>query len=370
MKRSLTPVLFTLATVFCSPLYLPPCKAQTQIVTTPRSSPAASVSQTIGVTEVTITYSRPAVKGRKVWGGLVPYGMTSPGWGTAEAAPWRAGANENSVICFSTDVTVNGSMLEKGCYAIFIEVKEGTGANILFSNHTESWGVYFFDPSETVLTIPVTTEEHSFTEWLEYEFRDLQPNSAVAALNWENRSFPFTIGVNLEETVLAELRSDLRNTGRFSHQGPLEAAEWCLQNGTNYEEALGWIDESIAMNKNFNNLSTKAALLEKMGKTAEADKVMEEAMPMAGVFQLHSYGRELIAQGRKEKAVEVFQYNAKKHPGQWPVDYGLARGYSALGDYKRALTCLEKAEKQCPDQLNLNNIIANKEKLKKNEDIN
>lgn len=370
MKRSLTPLLFTLATVFCSPLYLPPCKAQTQMVTTPRQSPAASVSQTIGVTEVSISYSRPAVNGRKVWGGLVPYGMTSPGWGTAEAAPWRAGANENTVICFSTNVTVGGKALAQGCYALFIEVKEGDEANVIFSHNTESWGSAYYDPKETAASITIKTQEHSFTEWLEYEFRDLNTHSAVAALNWENRSFPFTIEVDVQKTVLAEIRNDLRGMARFSHIGPMEAATWCLENECNYEEALGWIDESIAMNKNFGNLSVKASLLDKMGRTEEADKVMTEALPMAGIFQLHAYGRQLIAQGRKEKAMEIFQYNARKNPEQWPVNYGLARGYSAAGEYKKALTYLEKAEKQCPDQVNLNNIIANKEKLKRNEDIN
>lgn len=81
--------------------------SQTQVVTTPRTSPRAKISQTVGITEVTIDYSRPGVRGREIWGSLVPYGMHNPGWGTAKSAPWRAGADENTVITFSTDVTHN-----------------------------------------------------------------------------------------------------------------------------------------------------------------------------------------------------------------------------------------------------------------------
>jgi len=370
MKRNRKTILLALAVVFCSPLYLPPCKGQTQIITTPRQSPAASISQTIGVTDVSITYSRPAVNEREVCGALVPYGMTAPGWGTSKAAPWRAGANENTVICFSTDVTVGGKKVSEGCYGLFIEVKEGSDANVILSRNTESWGAYYYDPEETVATIPIKTGEHPFTEWLEYEFRDLGTNSAMAALNWEDRTFPFPIEVDLKETTLAAIRNDMRGTARFSFIGPLEAAQWCLMNDCNYEEALGWADESIAMRKTFSNLSTKASLLQKTGKEAEADKIMEEAMPLASVFEIHAYGRQLIAQGRKEKALEIFQYNAKKNPETWPVNYGLARGYSAMGDYKKALAYLEKAEKSCPDDINRNNIMANKEKLKNNTDIN
>lgn len=356
--------------VLCSPLYISRCYSQTQVITTPRQSPHAEVSQTIGLTDIHINYSRPAVRDREVWGQLVPYGMTAPGWGTAETAPWRAGANENTVICFSTDLTVGGDAIQAGCYGLFIEVTEGEEATLLLTSNTTSWGNYFYDPEELVASIPATMTDHAFTEWLEYEFRDLSANSATIAMNWENKTITVPVSVDLNKTVLANIREEMRGTARFSHIGPMEAASWCLQNETNYEEALGWIDESININKTYGNLVTKAGLLSKLGKEEEADKVMEEAMPLAGVFQLHGYGRQLIAQGKPKKALEVFEYNAKQNPNTWPVNYGLARGHSANGDYKKALAYMEKAEKNCPDQINLNYIQANKEKLRKGEDIN
>lgn len=374
MKRTLPvrsiALSFLCTTVFCSPLYLPKAKCQTQVISTPRQSPSASVSQTLGITEINIRYGRPAVREREVWGQLVPYGMTAPGWGTAETAPWRAGANENTTICFSTDVKVGTQTIDEGCYGLFIEMKENNEANFILSSNTSSWGHYFFDPEEVVATFPAEVGEHAFTEWLEYEFVDLSNNALTVAMNWENRSITFPVSVDLNETVLANIREEMRGTARFSYIGPMEAANWCLMNEVNYEEALGWIDESIAMRQTFTNMRVRSGLLRKLGKEEEADLAMKDAMPLASPFQLHGYGRQLIAQGKAKEALEVFEFNAEKHPNTWPVNYGLARGHSANGDYKKALAYLEKAEENCPDQVNLNYIHVNMDKLKNGEDIN
>lgn len=359
-----------LAYLLVSPLYWPSAKAQTQIITSARQSPSASVCQTIGVTKICIDYSRPAVAGRKIWGELVPYGLTAPGWGTSENAPWRAGANENTVITFSTDVKVGGSNLKAGKYGLFVEVLEGNESRVIFTNNTSSWGAYFYDPKETALVITAKVIDHEHTEWLEYQFTDLSAGAVNIVLNWEKMSFSFPVQVDLIATGLEQVRNDMRNTARFSYIGPLEAADWCLKNDCNHEEALKWVEESISMNKTFGNLSVKSELLIKLGRSAEAEVVMKEALPLGSVFEIHGYGRQLIAEKKPQLALEFFQANAKKHPNTWPVDYGLARGYSALGEYKKALTYLEKAEKNCPDQINLNLIKANEDKLRKNLDIN
>jgi Flp pilus assembly protein TadD len=122
--------------------------------------------------------------------------------------------------------------------------------------------------------------------------------------------------------------------------------------------------------KNFNNLSTKSRILAKQGKASESSAVMDEAMDYATVLETHGYGRQLIGQGQKEKAMEVFKTNAKKNKGQWPVDFGLARAHSAMGNYKTALKHLKIAATRAPDQPNKDAIAGFLEKLKKGEDIN
>lgn len=343
---------------------------QTQVIQTPRQSPKASISQMVGLTEIQIDYSRPAAKGREIWGNLVPYGMSNPGWGTAESAPWRAGANENTVIHFSTEVNVDGTVLSAGSYGLFMTIEESGEAEVLLSKNTASWGAYFYDEEEIVARIKSSTEAHPATEWLKYEFSDIQTNAVTCALLWGEKRIPFTVSVDLEKTVLTSIRNDLKGTARFSYIGPLEAASWCLNNEMNYEEALGWAEESIAMNPQFANLRVKAALLEKLGKHDDSKATMDKALEFASVFQIHAYGRQLLAQDEADEALRVFQMNAKKHPNTWPVNYGLARGYSAKGNFKKAITYLEKAEKNCPDTINRNMIKTNIERLKKGEDIN
>jgi tetratricopeptide (TPR) repeat protein len=147
-----------------------------------------------------------------------------------------------------------------------------------------------------------------------------------------------------------------------------------MNNGGDLDEALAWSEAAISAPfigvKDYGNMQTKAQILEKMGNMEEAEKVMQEAVELGTVFQVHNYGRLLIAAGEKEKALEVFKKNAKMHPNTWPVNYGLARGYSAMGDYKKALKYLEKAYVLAPEQANKDRVQANMDKLKKGEDIN
>ncbi len=232
--------------------------AQTQVVHTPRTSPRAKISQTIGITDVTINYSRPGVRGREIWGNLV-FGMHNPGWGTAKSAPWRAGADENTVITFSTDVKLNGVQVKAGSYGLFMVVEADGAIEILLCSNNESWGAYFFDENEIVARASSSWQEHPFTEYLEYEFNDFTETSVYCALNWEEKSIPFEIEVDINKTVVNQLRNDLRGTARFSFVGPLEAADWCVSNNTNLEEALEWAKLAVTMDNQFQTLKVKAA---------------------------------------------------------------------------------------------------------------
>ena len=189
-------------------------------------------------------------------------------------------------------------------------------------------------------------------------------------MNWEKKSIPFEIKLDLNKTVVDRLRQELRGTARFSYVGPMEAANWCVMHNTNLEEALEWASLAANMNPDFNTLLVKAEALSALGKTEEAERVLDEALPKGSVFQLHSYGRQLISNGKVDEALNIFQKNAKLHKNEWPVNYGLAQDYSAKGEYAKAISHLKKAEKNCPDDMNREVIKKNLDRLSKGEDIN
>src|ERR1700678_3268313 len=179
-----------------------------QQVKMPRGSKLAAVSEQIGITDVAVSYSRPAVNGRegKIWGDLVPYGFVDYHYGTSKAAPWRAGANENTTIEISTDVTIEGKSLAAGKYGFFIAMGQEK-ATLVFSKDNNSWGSFYYDPAGDVLRVevPVIKTAES-VERLKYEFSAETDSSAVALLQWEKVKIPFTIAVNLRETQVDAYR--------------------------------------------------------------------------------------------------------------------------------------------------------------------
>lgn len=335
---------------------------------------------------VEITYNSPDVtapngddrKGQ-IWGQLVPYGLTDLGFGLRNPSPWRAGANENTIITFSHDVTVQGKPIKAGTYGLHIVVEESGPWKVIFSNNSGAWGSFFYDPAEDALQVEATAEDAEYHEWLTYEFIDRQPESTTVAMMWENKKLPFRVEVpNMKDLYVAKISNELQTTPGFQWQNWNNAANYLLNNGedSDMELALTWSESAISApfigQKNFQTLSTKSQVLARMGKADEAEKVMDEAIAVPGTpaVQIHQYGRTLIAQGKKDKALEVFKMNAKVNKDTWPVNYGLARGYSALGSYKTAIKYIELAKKNCPAGPQMDALIANLEKLKKNEDIN
>ena len=347
-----------------------------QRITAPRAaSPAAEVTQTIGISNVTISYSRPSVKEREIWGTrLAHYGYINLGFGSATAAPWRGGANENTTITFSDDATVEGKNIPAGTYGLFFGLQEDGKVDVIFSKNSGAWGSFFYSQDEDQLRVSVTSIENTHTERLTYDFVDIDKTSATAVLDWEKKRIPFKVSFNVDDIVLANAENELQNFTGFFWTGPASAAQYSLANDVELEKGLAWADASIGIQKNFNNLSLKAQILTKLGKTDEAKAVMDEAIkdPTAQAFQLHAYGRQLIASGDKDKALEIFLYNHKTNNGAWPTNYGLARGYSATGDYKKALKYLKLALTNVPanDTQNPPIIEANIKKLENGEDIN
>jgi len=341
-------------------------------ITTPPSgdNQKASVTQMIGLVSATINYSSPDVHGtngedRKghIWGELVHYGFVDQGYGPSKAAPWRAGANENTTITFSHDVVIEGKPLKAGTYGLFLALAKEGPSQWIFSKNAASWGSYFYNDAEDALRVPTTLEDWTYTEWLTYNFDNRQLKSAFAYLAWENKRAGFKVEVpNLLELYVDKIRGELNGSEKgFDHSNLAAAARFCAQNKVALEQGLQWADLAISMPfvgaKTFETLSSKAMVLNVMNKTADADAVMSEAVRLPGVSvqEVHEYGRSLLAANRNDKALEIFKLNRKLHPDDKFTTYvGLARAYTALNDKKNAVTNWEMAIKNIPESQKAN----------------
>jgi hypothetical protein len=345
-------------------------------VTLPEASPSASVSQTVGISNVTVTYHRPGVLKRVIWGNLVPFGFNDLGFGTAKAAPWRAGANENTLITFQNDVMVAGHPLKAGTYGLFMAVSQDGSVTVIFSRDTGAWGSFYYDETHDALRVPARWEDSPFHELLTYEFSDVTTNSAVLVLSWESKRIPIPLQFDTVGIVESNLKVELSGSRQFRYQGWVEASGYLLDNNVDLPLALSWADFAITDGfvgeRNFATLSNKADILEKMGRIPEATALMDEALKLGTPGQIHQYGRRMLSQHNKERAMVVFKLNAQLHPDAWPVNFGLARGYSAMGDFKSALAAMLKAQAEVPkgDTGNAAAIRVYLEKLKRGEDIN
>jgi len=333
-----------------------------QGVTTPRTpSPAAEVRQTIGISTVTVNYSRPSVKGREVWGKLVPYGWNVQAFGAGNNAPWRAGANENTVLTLSHDATIEGKKIPAGSYGLFFVINQDNTGEVILSKDYRSWGSFFYDPANDKMRSKIQLRDIANTELLTYDFINTTKTSADLVLNWEKKQFPVKIEFDVDNIVMANAAEELKSTTGFSWQGFASAANYALQNKTNYEQGLKWIDQAIATNKNFATLNTKAGLLRATGKADTADKIMNEAITISTENELNLYGYQLLNQNQQDKAIEIFILNTKRHPESPNVWDSLGEGYALKGDKKNAIASFKKSLSMNPAP----NVKANSEKYLK-----
>jgi len=342
----------------------------------------SEVVQQIGLVRATIEYSSPDVhapngddRRGKIWGTLVPYGIHDLGFNNRKG-PWRAGANENTVFTVTHPVKINGQPLAAGRYGLHMLAGEKEWT-IIFSKNATSWGSFTYDQTEDALRVTARPEKAPYREWLTYDFVDRKTDRATVALQWEELSVPFTITVDdMPALYIDNMRRELRSFVGFSAQQWLSSAQYCLQTGRNLDEALTWVENAIALpgvgQTTFPALSTKAQILEKLSRTSEAAAVMAKAMdlPNALPVEIHQYGRRLLTQGKAPEAMAAFQKNAKRFGEAWPTHVGLARGYSATGDYKSALKHAEIALNQAPDDLNRRSLQDAIVKLKQGQDMN
>lgn len=356
MKKSITLALFLFGMLV----------AQAQLPLPPSGDNQKSVvSQMIGLVTVSVTYSSPDVHGPngedrkgKIWGEVVHYGFIDQGFGTSKAAPWRAGANENTLITFSHDVNLNGTVVAAGTYSLFIDVQKEGQWTWIINKDVNSWGSYFYDAKKDVVRVKATPEEAAYTEWLTYGFENRKRNTATLYLQWENKKVALPISVpNTNDLYVTAIHNTLQGTTTgFAHESYVQAAQFCMQNNVQLEKGLQWIEygltDPFVGQENFDALAVKAQLLSALKRESEADAVMSKAIvhPTASIQNVHQYGRSLLAAGKNEKALEVFKLNAKNHPeDKFTVNVGLARGYTATGDKKNAIKHWELAIKNLPE---------------------
>lgn len=393
-----------------------------QLVTDlPQVSSKCKVVQTVGLTDIALMYSSPAVNERKIWGELVPYDQM-----------WRAGANENTVFYASDDIEIEGTPLKAGKYGMHMIPGEDNFV-IIFSNEHTAWGSYNYDPSEEALRVEVKPRKTElFRENLNFSFDNVTAESATCMLHWGEIMVPFQLKVNTHEVVLASLREELKTRAGFSWIGWNEAANYCLQNNINLQEAsawagrsvfmqpnpqnlvtkaqlagmaagegedqkmvmiktldadlkahpvtwkdyqaaanfalntagdnakaMEWIDKSISMDANMTNRMVKVAMLENAGETKEAAKLKEKAIASGSNSELNTYGYTLLFAGKTGEAVQIFKANADKNPNDPNAWDSLGEGYMNNGQKEEAVKALKKSLSMNPPE----NVKANSIKL-------
>jgi hypothetical protein len=300
-------------------------EAQSAMLNLPDVSQAARVAQRIGITDITIDYHRPLVRGRKIFGGLEPYGKV-----------WRAGANINTTIAFSDPVTIEGRPIPKGVYGLHMIPGESSWI-VIFSKNSTSWGSFSYDPAEDALRVTVKPQTIENQEALTYQFDDPEPNSAVITMRWEKVAVPFKVELNTPEIVEASLHKQLRGRVQFEWQPWEEAANYLLDNKLNTEEAADDANRSIEIEDRFENEMTKARALNALGRKDEASAAQTKAIAIGSQLQIHDFGRRLQRQGRQDEALELFRSNIKKDPNTWVAHNEAARIAVAKGDFDGAI---------------------------------
>jgi predicted negative regulator of RcsB-dependent stress response len=325
----------------------------------PDVSQAAEVKQRVALTDITVKYHRPLVNGRKIWGGLVPYGKV-----------WRAGANENTTIEFSDPVSVEGKPLDKGIYGLHM-IPNPDSWTVIFSKTNTAWGSYSYAQNEDALRVeakPRPLAENK--EALEFDFEDLKPTSAAVTLKWEKLGVPFTVSVNDADQTLQNIRAQLKGRGQFTWQSLDEGAQFCLTRKINLDEALRWSDASIQNEERFENLSTKADILKALNRPDEAKSTWSHALEKATAPQLYTYGRQLQNQKKGAEAIEIFKGVAKRFPQGVYGSLAQARIKSAAGDFAGAASDAKQAQAAAPTESQKQSIQALITRLDAKQDIN
>ena len=336
--------------------------AQFHTMKIPQASPEVSETQRLGVTDITINYSSPALRGRDVWNNPNIIHQNN------EPRPWRAGANMATTINFSTDVKIEGESLKAGTYAFFVTARENN-YELLFAHNHQQWGSYYLDQDKDIsLRVTVNAESCANSEQLDYEFLNRKENELTIGLEWGEIRLPFKVEVDLNKTVVESFRSELRGINTYHWQAWNDAALWCLNHDTNLEEALTWANRSIegglngfAADKNPSNVITKLRLLKRLNQIDSFEETFLDMQNM--LVDSHDANEINIAMlrfGKNEAALDYAGKMYKAYPEEWTflLNHGIANYF--VGNKTKAIKDVEKVIPLAPDYLKnrLNEIIS------------
>jgi hypothetical protein len=330
---------------------------ETLMLDLPRQSQHALVSQRVGITDITVNYHRPLANGRQIWGKLVPYGQV-----------WRAGANENTTITFSDPVTIEGQPLDKGTYGLHMIPGENQWT-VIFSKISKDWGSFTYKQEEDALRVNVKPQPAEVHDALAYDFDEVKGDSAVVTMRWDKVAVPFKVAVKVNDLVTASIHRQLHGLNQYYWEGWDDAAGYFLANKINLDEALKDEDQSIQAEERYDNLMNKSRILEALGRKDDATAFRNKALDEANALQLYVYARQLQGDKKQEEALTIYRSNAKKFPDYWTSHLGLARVYSAQGDFDNAVKELKLSLTGAPDA-NKNALEGYVKRLQAKEDIN
>lgn len=246
----------------------------------PADSPKSTVTQRVGLDDVTITYHRPNVQGRKIWGALVPYGKV-----------WRTGADYPTFVTFAAAVMVEGKPLPAGQYALYTIPREKVWT-IIFSKNLKLWGAFGYQEADDALRVEAQPASGEFTETFTIGFADLGDERATLTLQWERLKIPIRLTVDIHDRVLGYVKETIAS-GKADGGTYWKGAKYLLKHQRELELAMQWIDKSIELQPNdWMNLWTKAQLLVARGDYRAALE----------------YGQKALEKGKEKENAPYFPY--------------------------------------------------------------
>lgn len=332
MFRVRTLLLAAVAVVVGAPL-----AAQMPVVAAPRESPSASVSQVVGMSTVRVSYARPSVKSRVIWGGQVPYGEV-----------WRAGANENTVLEVNTAFTVGGTRLPAGRYGLHT-IPTATTWTVMLSRQANAWGSFSYNPAEDAVRFTVTPATAPHQEMLVYQLDPTNDSTLAVTLRWEKLAVSFPLTVPTTQVVIDTLRQQLRGIPYFFPQSWIQAAQAALAR-REWRVAAAWADSAIARNGGFQGMRLKAVALRQLGDTAGAARLEAQSLTIATEADVNAVGYQLLQAGKVDEAIALFRRNVADYPRSWNVYDSLAEALGVKGDKGGALANYQRALDMVTDE--------------------
>ena len=241
-----------------------------QQIQMPQASPAAKIAQKVGLTDVTVDYSRPSTKGRKIFGELIPFGQV-----------WRTGANGATVLSFSTDVTIGGQTVPAGQYALY-SIPEKSDWTMILSKNIKLWGAIGYEQSDDLIRFKAKPEKlNKKAETFEISFANMTDTGSDLSLKWENTRVDFRIESQVDPLVMAQIKEYVIDANTTDPSLLYSAASYYYTNSKDMNQAYDWINESVEADPKYWTMHLKAKIEAALGKKTEAVESAEEAIDLA-----------------------------------------------------------------------------------------